>query len=1105
MKEDANTGMNTATNAKKLFDYLDSIGSYLDQLIVVFDAIARALETKQGLGGGGKKPPYVGPNLGEGLNGPGGPGSYQSILSQITNHLKNIDINTGNILQKLINPEEGIPTNELTVIPGEGVKTHEQFDKTNHEVLSSKRQAQESKLQLERFEAEQAAILAEKEAEAVKQQAERDALKTKLEKLTSGEIESTVGQSTITTSPVQSVFGMLKKALNISSDKINLDDISATNREQQGKLLAKRRKEYGFADTINNPTNTGDAARVYRSKFLWRHNQGTNPENNPFRGLKITPGVDVDYKGINDALQSAIEKNQFEAQTGGGFFKQMWGVMSLYAGQDSIEKSRAQADGLNEVMAIMKDAISDLVDSIKVEENTLREMEKSGDAVFNDKGVLTDKSSNEAFVTAIRMEELKLGLQGVLAEAEKVDDIVNALGGNTSKIIKRLEFAAPELQKCNKVLRNINSGLDKNGKALKFQKRIQEILNYSYQLMGRHVGQMIKNWMMMLNPINAIKKAFSDFTSYSPKWQRTMNVIKYNLRDIILPIMDKIAQLLVNMIGFVDIILQKVQAAFGNTPISLFDQENADKVKKTYEDMYEVSAGFDELHDIGSSASENNPDNLLGEIYKPQLSQEWIDLANEIGDLFAGVITGDLGFSEAMGKILKIAWDGIKTLWNEILWPFMKNTIWPAIKDNVLELLAWVAATFLAWKFLKWVGSTLLQAVFGKFTSNAGASALSKLFDENGVTALGKKIGLGIAGAILTVVSAMALGDAINDAWSQGKSDANTGKNMNLTDKQTGMDALQGALGGAGVVLGGGMIAAALGASVALGPLVAVAAGVAALAAVVVVGAEAWAYHSQQNKIANNEMLAAEDYAEQAATAEQELIEIKNLVANATQIQNTNQEKLNQLEKEYGITLEEVNQKVELAGGNTDVLTTKEKALYDQGIITQESVKNYNRLLEIQIELQKKSLWAKEQEAIALNMEAGEYELAALRIEQAELQGLITTEEATAKRIQLYKECGESERENLLQNLAPEHRELMLQYRGVTEKERKELQKIYDKMGEETREALLEGVGPETQREFDRRMNSLTNTLEKHHNIWQGIGDTLKEIVTLRCLGYLDL
>ena len=41
---------------------------------------------------------------------------------------------------------------------------------------------------------------------------------------------------------------------------------------------------------------------------------------------------------------------------------------------------------------------------------------------------------------------------------------------------------------------------------------------------------------------------------------------------------EKIAQLLVNMIGFADIILQKVQAAFGKTPISLFDQENAKKI-----------------------------------------------------------------------------------------------------------------------------------------------------------------------------------------------------------------------------------------------------------------------------------------------------------------------------------------------------------------------------------------------------------------------------------------------------------------------------------------------------------------------------------------------
>ena len=599
--------------------------------------------------------------------------------------------------------------------------------------------------------------------------------------------------------------------------------------------------------------------------------------------------------------------------------------------------------------------------------------------------------------------------------------------------------------------------MTKVGKALKFQSRIAEILNYTFQLMGRHIGQMLKSWALMLNPLNLIKRAFNDFMSYDIKWQRTMNVIKYNLRAILKPFMEWLAQQIVNVIGFLDIVSQKIQKAFGRVPVSLFDQVAAD-TEKTAEEIQDVTAGFDELHDIGSNNSGAN--DLLGEIYKPQLSPEWEAFAEKVGDI--------------VGNISKYVTENWKTL-----------------LDKLLRM-------FIAWKLLKIAGKLLWEALASKFTIGAGTNLLKNLFtDANGVVGIGQNIGTLIAGGILTVISAMALKDAINSAWNQGSHDALVGNSMNLMDQQTGMDALKGALGGAGMVVGGGMIAAALGASVALGPLLAVAAGVAALAAVVVVGAEAWSYHAKQNKIANNEMLNASDYAEQAKDSEEKLKEVTSMVSDALRIKNTNQEKLNQLEKEYGISLEQVQARVDAAGGSTETLTAKELELYNQGLTTQKSIENYNKLLELQIKLQKQNLWQKEQEAIALDIEAGNYELAAMRIEQAELDGTITTEEATAKRIQLYKQAGKEERENLLQNLTPEQRELMLQYTNATSKELGELAEIWYESRDTIRNALLDGVGPETQDEFKRRMNNIDDVVKQHTGFWQGIGDTIAEILTL--------
>ena len=643
LKTDADTSL-------QLSKSLGTIESFMKEMIGALGILASAFDGKIGKGGGGRKPPKS--NNSVELPEKGGPGSYQSILTQITQSLNNIDINVGNILQSIVRQTGYIPTNAPAIVEGQGVKSHDEdiVDRTKTEALNRKRLAWEQRLQLANFEAEQAAILEKKQEEERLRQEEREALKAKIAQIRSGEIPSAVGTSTMTTGTIPGVFDKIKKAFNISSgtDETEVDRLMKMNEQQQAELLAERRKKFGFANTMRNAADTGDVTQISRAGQIWRRNQKNQSDANPFRGLKITEGVNVDYKAIQDAMQTAIEKNQFGAQTGGGFLKNLVGSMTLYAGQESIEKSRAKADALNTIMAMMGDAIQDLITAIKVEESALKGMEARGEAVFNDKGVLTDKSSNEAFITAARMEEMKMGLQGVLAEAEMADDLAASVKGNIDEILKRLGFASPELQKCNKLINNVNKGLDKTGKAFKFQTRTQEILNYSYQLMGRHIGQIFKSWMMMLNPLNGIKRLFSDFASYDTKWQRTMNVIKYNLRRIVKPMMEWIAQTLVNILGLVNALVKGIGKAFGHN-WDLFDKTaaSAEKTREEMEAAANVSAGFDELHDVGSDNSGAN--DLSGDIYTPQwdgLNKMIEDFGEKVGSVFKKIqdLTKDWDF-----------------------------------------------------------------------------------------------------------------------------------------------------------------------------------------------------------------------------------------------------------------------------------------------------------------------------------------------------------------------------------------------------------------------------------------------------------------------------
>ena len=458
---------------------------------------------------------------------------------------------------------------------------------------------------------------------------EREQAKEKYKDSYSKLAESLPNQSKIT-----KAFGDVIK--NAFSSGSAVDKIMAATAEEQSKMRAERIKQYGL-NRGRDLTDTGDIASIRRTKemFGWTYNRDKNNKN-LFQNVKLTPHEDVNTDDIMSSLNKVLSgPEMFKAQTGGAL-RNFVGSFTGYLGMPSLEKSRVEAEGLNQVMANVRNEVMKLLQEIQSKEFTLHGMENSGEAKFTSDGYITDDSSSASKKLFADLEEQKGVLRGVLAEVNMVDQVVEHTGGSVHAILQNLGFVMPELMQNNTIIKNINAGLDKNGKALKFQTRTAEVLSYSFQLMARHIGQIIKNWMMMLNPINLIKKAFSDFASYDVKWQRTMNVIKYNLRRIVRPMMEWIAQQIVNIIGLVNSLIKGVGKILGYN-WDLFDQAaaNTEKMHEELEAAANVSAGFDELHDIGSDNSAAN--DLMGDIYTPQ----WEGLNNFLE-----------GIGEKIGKII---------------------------------------------------------------------------------------------------------------------------------------------------------------------------------------------------------------------------------------------------------------------------------------------------------------------------------------------------------------------------------------------------------------------------------------------------------------------
>ena len=949
----------------------------------------------------------------------------------------------------------------------------------------------------------------------------------------------------VTTSP-KGFWNKLKKTLEQSlGSSSEVERIMAMNSAQQDRLRAERIATYG-ENKGRDLKETGSKAAIRYIKTLFGWNYKNDKQNQSlFQDVKLTSPADVfqeiDTSKIMEGLNKVLSGSQmFNAQTG-GVLRNIIGSMTGYIGMPSIEKSRSQADALNQILSDVRKEVLALIQDIQAKESALRGMEDSGRIKFDKEGRIADgdeKSIADATKILADLEEQKGTLKAALAEVNMIDQVVDKTGGKIPKIIRHLGFVMPELMKENTILQNINAGLDKNGRALKFQSRTAEILNYSFQLMSRSIGQMYKNWMVQLNPITQIKKAFSDFMSYDVKWKRTLNVIKYNLRSILRPFMEWIAQKLVNIIGFIDIISQKVQKAFKKIPISLFDQAAAqtEKMHEELEAAANVTAGFDELHDIGSDNSAEN--DLMGEIYKPQLSKEWEDLANKIGDLFAGIITGDMGFSDVMTTILDIAWKSLGILWGYIK-DLFTNTVWPFIKKNWLEILGWVAGAFLAWSFLKTVKNLLWNAIFGSFTQ----SAIGGLFGKVGGWILGALSSTGISAAFqmlftggkysligtlkemftnsAMITEANSWGSMIGFAVTKGliavlggyatykiteffgdRAVDNENYNLGLTsvggdekDKKSNIgNVLGGVLGG----IGGGAITGAIVGGVPGAIIGGVIGGIAGTIQTVLRPALEEAEVAARNM--NNELQninyyegAVQGVSTQVSVFDEQLKLLKQSLQDSTQSIYDQGEKL-------GISktrMDELVKATQDGSFHTDMLTSSETGLADSLTSLaqkQEHVTEVSKKLE---EAQQKLLKAQTELSIAQDVEAGNFELAAARIELAEAQGVYSTEQATAKRIQLYKLGSREERDNLLQNLTNEQTKRMGDYLATTQKGLGELSKAWGDSSDDVKQKILDAVGPDTQNKIEQNMNSIDAILQQHQSVWQKIGDTLAEIFTL--------
>ena len=591
-----------------------------------------------------------------------------------------------------------------------------------------------------------------------------------------------MSRSTVTTT-VKDPHSWITKLKDVFAEltktTANYETIMAKTSKEQDDMNAARVARFGL-NTSRNPAESGDKIRIARSMSLWR---GRDKFKDLFGDIDLSKGVEVDTTKITDKLAKALSGSQmFKAQTGGWknnlAIAATGGLASMW--QPSLEKSRAQADGVNQIMANIREAANDILQDIQDKESKLSGLKTSGDLKFTTEGKFNlAASSDEAKVIVAQLEESKQVLASILGDAGVVDQVVGKTHGKIKGIIKNLGFTSPILRKNNAILANLNAGLDKSGKALKHQTRFSEMMNYTFQLISRHIGQMVKRLLLMLNPLSLIKKGFQDFASYDVKWQRTMNVIKYNIRRIIRPFMEWLAQKIVNVIGFINLIIQGVGKLFGKN-WDLFDQAAADaeKTREEFEKINNAAAGFDELHDISGETGENDPANdLLGDIYKPEIPEGWRKVADKIVEFFSKV-KDLLQWCIDHWKLLVGLWAAFKIakgLLNLLGWARkLKSALSGISKLSFLDLFNWftiilgiIGTIKTVWDSIKWAkdwGAMLPKEREEQGDKNVKEGEISGTLLGAGIGGqIGKSIG-GVPGQVAGTILGALIGNGMGEA-----------------------------------------------------------------------------------------------------------------------------------------------------------------------------------------------------------------------------------------------------------------------------------------------------------------------------------------------------
>lgn len=328
--------------------------------------------------------------------------------------------------------------------------------------------------------------------------------------------------------------------------------------------------------------------------------------------------------------------------------------------------SDIRSTAIKEINAIQKkiDSVSTKQIKLGIDRDILSKELKDATKVLNNTPTYMESSYKEALKNYNKAKaafdniELKLDMEDVELDSlrTKLETIIKDFKSNPLEF----DFDSDALKRFNTEVDNVMNGTKRTGEEFdKLEKKVNKAARTSTRLnlMGRIMSQIKNSIAAAINPLNHFRRGWNNIImSDTSKFGATFRQIGENIMNFVTPAFEKLAQWILTALSYVNIFLKAVTG--GKLDLFAKTAKSGKAAEKSAANINKMTAGFDEINDIGDSGGGGKDSGGASPISMPEIDASWADKFQKAGEWIKTnwkAITIGLGAVAAVILVMKLA------------------------------------------------------------------------------------------------------------------------------------------------------------------------------------------------------------------------------------------------------------------------------------------------------------------------------------------------------------------------------------------------------------------------------------------------------------------